>query len=193
MMTENEMWKRMSEMEEEREAEERGSPAAERDDGRGWSRQVEAAVSRAREEKEAAEAKADLGGGFAKALTSPSVIAEEMARCSGYLRSRPMRGQRGLELEILGELDQIEASARALEARQDELGEVGLALEVEVLACTVYAVRGRYADLLGLLGEPWPARAKVEDPEARTKELADIEAFLERKRARAKTPAPEGK
>ncbi len=194
MMTESDAWKWLAEEEAEREAEEGDFSPAERDDGRGWARQVDAAVAKAREDKEAAAVGAGLGRAFDRTLTTPSLVAEEMRRRSNYLRSRPMRGYRQSELEMLRELDGIEAEARALDERRQQAGEEVLAEELADLGCSVFAVRGRYADLLRMIGEPFPSRAAPEKPEDRRRELSAIEAFLARKRARASDPStPEGK
>jgi len=147
-------------------------------------RQLEAELERQKADREAA---ADLVRPLHTPVTARR-IAREVFNRSQYLRSRPM--QEGVmarwELEILGELDLIEAQARALDV-QSQLGSVSpiqVAQETALLGRALFAVRGRYADLLIALGERFPARAKPEDPKARALELADIEAFLLRKKER---------
>ncbi len=150
-----------------------------------WDAEVAKLVEDQQEAKEAAEAASDFRPTM-EALLSPGRVADEMLERSRYLRSRPLQNMKRMELEILSELDTIEAQARALDV-QRQLGAVSeaqVALEMGDLGLAVYAVRGRYADLLQLQGERFPSRTKPPDPEERKRELAQIDAFLARKRAR---------
>ena len=153
-----------------------------------WEAQLPAALERQLEEAKAErEAAADLVRPLHVPITARR-IARDVANRSQYLRSRPLReGTLGRwELEILEELDEIEAQARALDV-QSQLGSVSslqVARETAELGNALFAVRGRFADLLIALGERHPARAKPEDPKARAQELAEIEAFLLRKKER---------
>lgn len=123
----------------------------------------------------------------ARARTDPARVSAEMKRRSDYLRSRPLRG--GFykrELAILGELDAIEAAAREVEELR-QLGAISdsrAAAETEALGPALFAVRGRYADVLDAIGGACPSRG-LPDPEARQRELSQIDEFLARKAQRA--------
>lgn len=159
------------------------------DGGTPWEAKLPEAVEQAIEiERDAREIASDLG--LLAIPPVPATVAREMENRSRYLRSRPMPdGALGRwEKKMLAELDGLEAEARALHVQwqMNALSAMAMAKETEVLFHKVYAVRGRYADLLAALDEGWPSRARPEDPEKRKKELSEIEAFLERKKARAK-------
>jgi hypothetical protein len=159
---------------------------AEAEDGSGlWDETVNAVLVFGRELQEARAAARDMRISK-RALEDPARVAAEMKRRSDYLRSRPMRaGFHQRELTMLSELDVIEARARALELQRHRgsISATQAAGEMEELGLAVFAVRGRYADLLAAMGEPWPSRPK-HDPEARKRELEEIEAFLAKKRER---------
>jgi hypothetical protein len=150
-----------------------------------WESQIAQVLAEAREAKEVADAASDFRPSV-HALTSPGRIAEEVLERSRYLRSRPLKNMKRAELAMLVELDSIEAQARALELQRQlgTLSEIQVATETATLGMEVYGVRGRYADLLRMQGEPFPSRTKPLDPEARKRELAEIDAFLARKKAR---------
>lgn len=153
-----------------------------------WEAQLPAALERQLEAQKAErEAAADLVKPLHVPITARR-IARDVFNRSQYLRSRPLPlGEAGRwELEILAELDLIEARARALDV-QSQLGsipQIQVAQETVVLGNALYAVRGRFADLLNFLDDPWPSRTKPEDPKTRAQELAEIEAFLLRKKER---------
>ena len=150
-----------------------------------WDAEVAKLVAEQQEAKEVADAASDFRP-TVEALLSPGRVADEMLERSRYLRSRPLQNMKRRELEILGELDAIEAQARALNTLK-QLGAVSegqVAAEMGDLSLAVFAVRGRYADLLAMQGERFPSRAKPPDPAERKRELEQIDAFLARKKAR---------
>jgi hypothetical protein len=121
---------------------------------------------------------------FAPALPPPEPpgrIAAEMLRRSSFLRSKLSGAGARLEREVLGELDAIEAQARALEA----LGSAADNSELEALALLAFAVRARFEVLLTRQGWTLPRRAEPQAAEERRRELSMIDEFMARKRQRA--------
>lgn len=150
-----------------------------------WDAEVAKLMEEQQEAKEVADAASDFRPTI-EALLSPGRVADEMLERSRYLRSRPLQNMKRRELEILSELDTIEAQARTLNT-QRQLGAVSdaqVAAEMAELSLAVFAVRGRYADLLHMQGEKVPSRTKPPDPADRKRELEQIDAFLARKKAR---------
>ncbi|HUB07528.1 MAG TPA: hypothetical protein VMB50_11030 [Myxococcales bacterium] len=115
----------------------------------------------------------------------PRRIAAEMRNRSRFLRSKGGgRATRKLELDVLGELDAIEARARELERRRqrDAIGEAEIASELTALGLAVFAVRTRFEGLMIRQDLPWRLQAAPSEPGARQRELDQIEAFLAQKR-----------
>jgi len=119
--------------------------------------------------------------------TAPGRIADEMRNRARFLRSkRGGRATKRLELEVLCELDAIEANARELDGQQRRgaLGGPQLASELKALGEAAFAVRGRFEALMLRQDLPWRVQAAPPEPDARQRELDQIEAFLARKRQR---------
>ncbi len=158
-----------------------GEPAG--PDG-AWDRTAHALVSGP---PEAIEVAKDLQGLLAPAILDPARIAGEMKRRADYLRSRPMQERtRKWELDVLDGLDRIGADARELAERMalGTVTDLAAVREAEVLSNAAFGIRTQFQGLLAAQDEPWASRAKPEAPAARARELAEIEAFLARKRRR---------
>ncbi len=132
-------------------------------------------------------------GSGPRAKSQPAAIASELKARAAYLRSRPMAHDEGLEQlerEILVELDMLEIRARMLEVER-QLGKAGPAYRGDLaqLEDLAFAARRRFVALVDACNEPWPMRAKPQDPNRRAEELAAIERFVQAKRA-AEGPLP---
>jgi hypothetical protein len=148
----------------------------------GWTATVDALAER-RERSEVAALAAALN----PARASPRRIADEMRSRGRFLRSK--RGAlftKKLELEILGELDAIEALARAVDAgrQRGTLTEKQEAAELRTLDPLVFAVRVRFEALQRAQDLPFCRQARHAEPGARKRELDEIEEFLARKNRR---------
>ncbi|HUB08242.1 MAG TPA: hypothetical protein VMB50_14640 [Myxococcales bacterium] len=143
--------------------------------------EVNRLVQEGREARDAREVERDMRLGL-RTMSCPARVAEDMKRRSDFLRSRPLMPRTARrELAMLGELDALEAQARALSVAQALGGAVDV-MEVELLSLAAFAARGRFHDLLDAQGDRFPSRARPEDPALRKRELQEIEAFMRRKR-----------
>ncbi|MHB8418436.1 MAG: hypothetical protein ACYDCL_10200 [Myxococcales bacterium] len=114
---------------------------------------------------------------------SPRSLAQEAEARAAFLRSRPLSEERGLghrELWVLTELDSLSARGRvaALAEERGLSSQRAIATELDELDKLAFACFGRFEGLLAALDERFPTRAKATDPEARRKELEQIERFL---------------
>jgi hypothetical protein len=117
----------------------------------------------------------------------PRAIADEMGKRAGILRSNlGARVTTKLELEVLGELDTIEARARSLDEqqRQGALGKAEVTAAMVELDAAIFAVRVRFEALVARQEVGFGRQAKAQDPGARQRELDAIDDFLARKSRR---------
>jgi hypothetical protein len=163
----------------------RGDPEPDRP-GNPWTATVDALADRRQENEIAA-----LAAAFNPAARTPASalrIANDMQSRSRFLRSKQSsRGStKKLERQIVEELDVIEALARELNAqeRSGTLGKGELAAGRTHLDLAVFAVRGRFENLMARQSLSYGPQARPQDPAARQRELDDIEAFLAHKNRR---------
>lgn len=147
-----------------------------------WQATVERLVER-RERNEVAALAAALN----PARTTFRRIATELRGRAQSIRSKwGARFTKGLELEILGELDAIGAEAEELEARRlaGTLTEKQETAAWRRLDPLVFAVRVRFEALGRMQDLPFCRQARQPEPGERQRELDQINEFLARKNAR---------
>ncbi len=151
-------------------------------DGPTWEEMVQAVVQR----RDAREMSA-LDAALNPAPAPPGRIVGEMrARARSLHSKRGALYTKGLELEIIGELEAIEALAwRVLQQRRaGTLGDAGADAAMRSLDPLIFAVRARYQALQEAQNLPFCTNARPPDPEARQRELDAINEYLARKNQR---------
>lgn len=150
-------------------------------------------LAQRREGNELVAMAADLN--LCRRLNKPArVIAEEMQQRARVLRSK--RSSRGstkqLELQLVDELDAVEAEARRVDAleRSGTAGKAELEAAHSLLALVVFAARVRFEDLMQRQDLPYGLQAQPQSEADRKREQSQESKNSSRARSSARRRSP---